>query len=64
MVPVGGAVIAGFDKKLIADVSKSYPGLAYIILTSDKQNATLRTTLKDVWLSAWLSGSISFYAIY
>ena len=28
LVPVGGAVIAGFDKKLIAEVSKSYPGRA------------------------------------
>ena len=28
MVPVGGAVIAGFDKKLVAEISGSYPGRA------------------------------------
>ena len=28
MVPVGGAVIAGFDKKLIGEISQSYPGRA------------------------------------
>jgi len=28
MVPVGGAVIAGFDKKLIGEISSSYPGRA------------------------------------
>ena len=28
MVPVGGAVIAGFDKKLISEISASYPGRA------------------------------------
>ena len=28
MVPVGGAVIAGFDKKLVAQISQSYPGRA------------------------------------
>ena len=26
LVPVGGALIAGFDKQLVADVSQSYPG--------------------------------------
>jgi len=28
MVPVGGAVIAGFDKKLVGEISQSYPGRA------------------------------------
>lgn len=28
MVPVGGAVIAGFDKKLVKDISQTYPGRA------------------------------------
>jgi len=28
MVPVGGAVIAGFDKKLIKEISQTYPGRA------------------------------------
>uniref|UniRef100_T1ITR7 O-phosphoseryl-tRNA(Sec) selenium transferase n=1 Tax=Strigamia maritima TaxID=126957 RepID=T1ITR7_STRMM len=28
MVPVGGAIIAGFDKNIIADISKMYPGRA------------------------------------
>ena len=28
MVPVGGAVIAGFDKKLVGQISQSYPGRA------------------------------------
>eukprot|EP00466_Bigelowiella_natans_P008434 jgi/Bigna1/45423/e_gw1.121.3.1 len=28
MVPVGGSIIAGFDKKFIQDVSKTYPGRA------------------------------------
>lgn len=28
MVPVGGAIIAGFDEKLINQISKSYPGRA------------------------------------
>ena len=27
MVPVGGAIIAGFDKKLIDRIAKMYPGL-------------------------------------
>lgn len=26
MVPVGGAIIAGFDKEFIKDISKMYPG--------------------------------------
>ena len=26
MVPVGGAIIAGFDKKFIEEIGKSYPG--------------------------------------
>ena len=26
MVPVGGSVIAGFDKSLIQDIGKMYPG--------------------------------------
>jgi O-phospho-L-seryl-tRNASec:L-selenocysteinyl-tRNA synthase len=28
MVPVGGAIIAGFDEKIIENISKSYPGRA------------------------------------
>ncbi|GAB5366575.1 hypothetical protein AAMO2058_001154900 [Amorphochlora amoebiformis] len=28
MVPVGGSIVAGFDKKLIDDISKTYPGRA------------------------------------
>ena len=28
MVPVGGAVVAGFDKQLVAEISGSYPGRA------------------------------------
>ena len=27
MVPVGGSIIAGFDSKLIENISKAYPGL-------------------------------------
>ena len=26
MVPVGGAIVAGFDKKLIDSISQTYPG--------------------------------------
>ena len=26
MVPVGGAIVAGFDKALIDSISKNYPG--------------------------------------
>ena len=28
LVPVGGAVVAGFDKQLVAEISGSYPGRA------------------------------------
>ena len=27
LVPVGGAVVAAFDEKTIADISKTYPGV-------------------------------------
>ena len=27
MVPVGGSVVAAFDEKVIADISKNYPGV-------------------------------------
>lgn len=29
LVPVGGAIIAGFDAKLVEKISKMYPGLTY-----------------------------------
>ena len=29
MVPVGGAIIAGFDKKIVEKVGKTYPGMVY-----------------------------------
>jgi len=35
LVPVGGAIIAGFDRQLLAEVSKSYPGRASASPTVD-----------------------------
>ena len=35
MVPVGGAVVAGFDKNLIREISSSYPGRASMSPTLD-----------------------------
>ena len=35
MVPVGGAIIAGADKKLISDISASYPGRASAAPSTD-----------------------------
>ena len=35
MVPVGGAIIAGADKKLIGDISASYPGRASAAPSTD-----------------------------
>ena len=32
MVPVGGAVIAGFDKSLIQAIGKIYPGIKVLLL--------------------------------
>ena len=32
LVPVGGAIIAGFDEKLIGQISKMYPGLYTMII--------------------------------
>jgi hypothetical protein len=37
MVPVGGSIIAGFDSKLIENISKAYPGLLVVHLV-DKIN--------------------------
>ena len=31
MVPVGGAVIAGFDEKLVKKIRQNYPGMATIL---------------------------------
>ena len=28
-MPVGGAIIAGFDHKIVAEVSQTYPGLYF-----------------------------------
>ena len=35
MVPVGGAIIAGPDKKLISEISSSYPGRASAAPSTD-----------------------------
>ena len=33
MVPVGGAIVAGFDKALVDSISKNYPGkLRFLLL--------------------------------
>lgn len=32
MVPVGGAIIAGFDKKFIQEIGKTYPGMILIFI--------------------------------
>lgn len=37
MVPVGGAIIAGFDEVFIKDISKMYPG-RYIIINPQKHH--------------------------
>ena len=29
MVPVGGSIIAGFDKSFVQDIGKMYPGKLY-----------------------------------
>ena len=36
LVPVGGAVIAGFDAKLIEKISKTYPGMEHQIISARK----------------------------
>jgi len=33
-VPVGGSIIAGFDKTLVQDISKSYPGTSQHVVKS------------------------------
>ena len=35
MVPVGGAIVAGFDKDWVAAISKTYPGRASATPTID-----------------------------
>ena len=32
MVPVGGAVIAAFDSKIVEEIAKSYPGTVTFLL--------------------------------
>ena len=35
MVPVGGAIVAGFDKEWVGAISKTYPGRASATPTID-----------------------------
>lgn len=32
LVPVGGAIVAGFDAALVAEVAKTYPGKSMIVI--------------------------------
>ena len=38
LVPVGGAVIAGFDAQLVREVSQTYPGTLFVLRQAFSQN--------------------------